>query len=272
MIARWASRRASGVKLGHMRRPSYAESNPMTVVSPARTSPILTFEGVGRAILAMLAPVSPFACGSVCGGQFYGKNLPGGDPLVEGAGFREGMFFGVLWVDNGTCPGAKVHVKLLYTTLTIVVEEHRIECNRVAEEELLGGTVIPKAKFVPEENGCNFLVNGTITPRSGTPPDCSFVTFEWECPINCRVLFEVPPWFEVPGLKSAKLCAAGVKETQIISVPPESYWIAHDVEFSDLCCKTWPCNARLLFKDQIGAKETHYDCWDFRRPPYFEVA
>jgi len=144
-----------------------------------------TLHGIGGAFLDLLFPRG-VACASFCGGHFYGGSIP------PWGGFKEGIFFGVLWSDKGNCEqgSLKVHVRLIYTTLTFLDDGSTV-CEPTAEREFRDGQVIPKARFVTPiaKQKCKMINDGQMQrspswPQLPNPPDCSSVTFGWDCDIE----------------------------------------------------------------------------------------
>lgn len=224
-----------------------------------------TLHGIGGAFLDLLFPRG-VACASFCGGHFYGGSIP------PWGGFKEGIFFGVLWSDKGNCEqgSLKVHVRLIYTTLTFLDDGSTV-CEPTAEREFRDGQVIPKARFVTPiaKQKCRMINDGQMQrspswPQLPNPPDCSSVTFGWDCDIECqpKLRFAPLPSLGVLPIVSGKECFTPTVKTEIVARgSDEHYYVRHGVAYGGSCCETTPCSANLEFKERIGFVETGWGCW-----------
>jgi len=274
VLARWLSVDPAPLTPSGVNAVLYMGNQPLTVLDPSGMAPPPSslLGAILQAFLAGLGSFLPAACGNVCVSQFYGAALPGNKvPLT---GFREGMFLGAVWVDNGCCNAASngplVHVRLLYTTFNVFGPNPG--CDLTAENELnppkgyKGPTIMPVATFPNGAPGCTFVKNKNPAIKKGiqgkpyslNPSDCTTLTFEWACPIWCVNSF----------------CKSNQVTTKIMDpTTSEAFWVQHNAQFYAGCCTTFPCSASLQFQETIGSgptmPPTPWGCWEFVAPePY----
>ena len=225
---RWSGDLAAGTRLG-----IGAECISLnTCLTPPRTG--LIRWGFRRAPLSspsvrLPVPLSFLFAGlPACGGFFNGiwyKDHPADSQ-------EEGTLFGAIWSDGGSCKKTAkwVHVRLFFST--------RISngtCDPKFEDEIV--QYHPNFQFRPEEFGCDVFDKGTIhRSPNWQRGDCSYVTWAWDCAVEC-------------GENSG--------DREICTVPPVSVaiWVFgftyemhvhHSVEYRDKCCHLSPCNAKAF--------------------------